>query len=160
DSVPTPWLSRFSKIGRLVRARAIVVPPVMDALRGSISPDDEIVAIESYLRGLRRLGTNLDLARGHFEGAVRRNPWVAEPRLLLALTQLLSQDWKSAAEQAWLGLKVSRQWGTAWDKRRSWTHWQALAEWLGWLADQSARRPQWAQQWHSACWFDMSQEPF
>jgi len=57
--------------------------------------------------------------------AATRNPFIAEPHVLLAQTYLGEQRWDEACEQARAALDLLAQWGTSWDKRLSWEAWVA-----------------------------------
>ena len=160
DGRPSRWLSRFSQLGRLLRPHLEIRPAMLDGLRGAIAPRDEQLSARHYFAGLRLLAEDLESARQHFELAALHNAWIAEPRIGAALCELLLQNWRGTESQAQAGFATCQDWGTAWDKRRSWHHWLALAEWLGWLAAESARRPQWADRWHSACASAIAAEPF
>ena len=61
------------------------------------------------------------------EQAVRLNPWVGEPQMLLAQLYLIAgrhDDARAAAEGA---LQCYGSWGNAWDKRVQWDAWMAWA---------------------------------
>jgi len=68
---------------------------------------------------------DLDVATGVLESAVRHNPWVGEPQMVLAQLYLSAgrkDDAKAAAESA---LHLFCAWGNAWDKRVQWDAWVA-----------------------------------
>jgi hypothetical protein len=65
------------------------------------------------------------VATGVLESAIRHNPWVAEPQMVLAQLYLSSgrrDDAKAAASSA---LHLFSAWGNAWDKRVQWDAWIA-----------------------------------
>ena len=67
----------------------------------------------------------LDVATAVLEQAVRHNPWVGEPQMVLAQLYLSAgrrDDAKHAAQSA---LQCFSAWGNAWDKRVQWDAWVA-----------------------------------
>jgi len=85
--------------------------------------------------------TEMDSARHLLEAAVAHNPWVGEPRLLLAQLALTSGDFDAAEQHAAAGLAALQAWGTAWDKRIEWAGWMAWAR----IELQNARARQWPE---------------
>jgi len=66
-----------------------------------------------------------DAAIAVLEQAVRHNPWVGEPQMVLAQLYLSAgrrDEARAAAESA---LQLFSQWGNAWDKRVQWEAWVA-----------------------------------
>lgn len=67
------------------------------------------------------------------------NPYIAEPRILLAQIHMQRQEWGAARLQAEHAVQLLCCWGTAWDKRLAWEAWMAF----GRVILQNAASQQW-----------------
>ncbi|WP_336728620.1 DUF6817 domain-containing protein [Achromobacter ruhlandii] len=121
----------------------IPLPPAFDHCRATLSPRDEAAASALYWQVVTRMHpqTEMDTARHMLEAAVAHNPWVAEPRLLLAQLALTAGDFEAAEGHAAAGLAALQAWGTAWDKRIEWAGWMAWAR----IELQNARARRWPE---------------
>jgi hypothetical protein len=75
------------------------------------------------------------------EQAIRLNPWVAEPYLLLAQLLLTNKTYDQAQTAAAHGLHLLTCWGNSWDKRIGWDAW---VSW-GRILLQGAQNRQWPE---------------
>ena len=143
-----PSASILSLLARLARPLAdlpaewgVPTPPVFDGGRGTLSADDEAAASALYWQAVNR-GlplTTPEPTKAALREAIARNPWVGEPRLMLAQIALGQGDWETAGREAEAGLTLLAQWGTPWDKRIAWSGWVSWAR----ILQQSARRRTW-----------------
>ena len=137
-------LSRFAKpLGDMPPEWALPVPPVFARCTAVLEPADEMAAASLYWQAVTRalpIGSP-DPTRRALEGAVAHNPYVAEPRLLLAQLALAAGDWETARDHAEAGLALLSDWGTAWDKRIAWSGWVAWAR----ILRQSAETRRWPE---------------
>jgi tetratricopeptide (TPR) repeat protein len=68
---------------------------------------------------------DLDVATGVLESAVRHNPWVGEPQMVLAQLYLSAGRHDDAKQAASSALHLFSAWGNSWDKRVQWDAWVA-----------------------------------
>jgi len=78
---------------------------------------------------------------GVLEQAIKLNPWVGEPQLLLAQLHLTHRRYEQAESLAASGLQCVASWGNTWDKRIGWDAWMSW----GRILLQSAQRQSWPQ---------------
>ena len=105
----------------------VPTPPVFDHCRQPLSASDEAAATSLYWSVIQQDQplVDLDVATGVLEAAVRHNPWVGEPQMVLAQLYLSAgrkADAQAAAESA---LQLFSAWGNSWDKRVAWDAWIA-----------------------------------
>jgi len=142
-----PTASALAMLSRLARVVAdlpeefgLPTPPIFARCSGVLDPADEVAAVALYwqvvTRGLPSAG--LAITHGALEAAAQHNPYVAEPRLMLAQLGLLAGDFAMAEGHARAGLDLLQDWGVAWDKRIAWSGWVAWARIL--LQSAEARR--------------------
>ncbi|WP_372871298.1 hypothetical protein [Paenalcaligenes niemegkensis] len=119
----------------------IPIPPAFDSAKGVIAPRNEAAAAGLYWQVITRMHplTEDQTAVHLLESVIDHNPWVGEPRLLLAQLALTRGDFATAETQALAGLQALQSWGTAWDKRIAWEGWIAWAR----ILLQSARKRTW-----------------
>ena len=103
------------------------MPPVFAHCSQHLSAANEAAATSLYWSVIQQDQplVDLDVATGVLESAVRHNPWVGEPQMVLAQLYLSAgrkDDAKAAAESA---LHLFSAWGNAWDKRVQWDAWVA-----------------------------------
>jgi hypothetical protein len=137
-------LARLARpLGALDPAWGVPAPPVFDAGRGALSPEDEAAASALYWQAVNR-GLPLTTpapTQAALRAAIAHNPWVGEPRLMLAQIALGLGDWAEAEREAAAGLTLLAQWGTPWDKRIAWSGWVSWAR----ILLQSAQRKSWPE---------------
>lgn len=140
---PLSRSSPLSPISPISADTGIPIPPAFDQCRATLSPRDEAAASALYWQVITRMHplTEMDSARHLLEAAVAHNPWVGEPRLLLAQLALTTGDFDAAEQHAAAGLAALQAWGTAWDKRIEWAGWMAWAR----IELQNARARQWPE---------------
>jgi len=119
----------------------IPVPPAFDHGQGILQAKNEAAASALYWQVITRMQplTESQTARHLLESAIDNNPWVGEPRLLLAQLAMTQGDWTTAEAQSLAGLRALQAWGTAWDKRIAWEGWIAWAR----ILLQNARKREW-----------------
>ncbi len=103
------------------------MPPVFAHCSQHLSAANEAAATSLYWSVIQQDQplVDLDVATGVLESAVRHNPWVGEPQMVLAQLYLSAgrkDDAQAAAESA---LHLLSAWGNAWDKRVQWDAWVA-----------------------------------
>ncbi|MQL93785.1 hypothetical protein Taro_026441 [Colocasia esculenta] len=107
----------------------LVIPPVFEGCTRVLDAGDQIAARDMYWEavcgGGRGGAEALDRAEGLLRGCVERNPFVGEPRLVLAQVYLGQGRWEEAAAEAEEGLRLLLEWGSCWDKRMAWEGWVA-----------------------------------
>ncbi|MDI3383624.1 DUF6817 domain-containing protein [Xenophilus aerolatus] len=102
-------------------------PPVFAGCTQTLAAADEAAATSLYWSVIQQDQplVQSDTAIAVLEQAVRHNPWVGEPQMVLAQLYLSvgrSNDARVVAESA---LQLFSQWGNAWDKRVQWEAWVA-----------------------------------
>jgi hypothetical protein len=116
---PGHWMSRVGRLGQLASVHRRGAPRLA---RGLNAPHESQARL-AYLEGVEAVlsGTN---GRIHFLEACRLNPWIAEPHLWLAAEERPGSA--ARLERAAEARRLLLGWGTAWDKRLSWTAWLEL----------------------------------
>ena len=127
-----PSMANWSLLSRLARhmpALDLPVPPIFDYCTVALSPEDEAEAAALYwqVANDQIRPTSNDSVSQALGTVIARNPWAAEPRLMLAQLSLMDGDFQRAEDQAQRGLELLCQWGTPWDKRIPWSGWVAWA---------------------------------
>lgn len=105
----------------------VPMPPVFAHCTQPLSAAHEAAATSLYWSVIQQDQplVDLDAATAVLEQAVRHNPWVGEPQMVLAqlyLTAGRRADAQAAAESA---LQLFSAWGNSWDKRVAWDAWVA-----------------------------------
>lgn len=111
-------LSRLLQpLSTLPAGTGIPTPPAFGHCTAVLDAGDEAAAAALYWQVITRMHpmTEMDSAHHLLQAAIAHNPWVAEPRLLLAQLALTAQDYDTALEQAAAGLAALQAWGTSWD---------------------------------------------
>jgi tetratricopeptide (TPR) repeat protein len=109
------------------RAAQLIIPPVFDNCSCILTEQDQQAARDLYwevvsdtqLQGPQ----HAQQAGEKLQRVITLNPWVPEPRLMLAQLHIHAKEWAAAIEAAAAALKLFVQWGTAWDKRMPWDAW-------------------------------------
>jgi len=119
------------------------LPPVFDHCSQTLDASSEAAATSLYwsVIQLDQPLVDLDAATGVLEQAVRLNPWVGEPQMVLAQVYLSAGRTHDAARAAESALQCFSAWGNAWDKRVQWDAWIAWTRIL-W---QSAQQGGWPE---------------
>lgn len=139
-------LSLVSRLARHLPDLDLPTPPVFANCTGLLSQEDEAAAGALYWQVATQstpLVSPLH-ARRLLERAVALNPFVAEPRLLLAQIALLQDDFETAERHAEVGADLIGGWGIQWDKRIPWTGWTVWAR----LLASRARQRVWPRTLH------------
>ena len=103
------------------------LPPVFHGCSRALTAADEAAATALYwsVIQLDQPLVDLDGATATLEQAVRLNPWVGEPQMVLAQLYLSAGRAGDAARAARAALQAFCGWGNAWDKRVQWDAWIA-----------------------------------
>ena len=103
------------------------IPPVFSSCTAALGARDDAAAASLYWSVIQQDQplVDLDVATGVLEQAVRLNPWVGEPQMVLAQLYLSAGRREDAARAAASALQAFCSWGNAWDKRVQWDAWVA-----------------------------------
>ena len=124
-------LHQISMLGRALHHPALAgllpLPPVFDQCQAALSAADEAAATALYWSVIQQDQplVDLDVATAVLEQAVRHNPWVGEPQMVLAQLYLSAGRADDAASAAAGALQQFCAWGNTWDKRVAWDAWVA-----------------------------------
>ena len=103
---------------------ALVIPPVFDGCTKVLNADEQKAARDLYWEAVC---SDEAAERCKVEELLRqsiaKNPFVGEPRLVLAQVCLNMEMYEEVQEQAEEGLKLLLEWGSSWDKRMPWEGW-------------------------------------
>ncbi|XP_037449153.1 uncharacterized protein LOC119318672 [Triticum dicoccoides] len=104
---------------------ALVIPPVFDGCTKVLDADDQKAARDLYWKAVCSDEEVTDRSKVEelLRQSVAKNPFVGEPRLVLAQMCLNAEMYEEAQEQAEEGLKLLLEWGSSWDKRMPWEGW-------------------------------------
>lgn len=128
DGKPDDWLARVSMLGTQLHKAKGLVPSVLEKCSVVFSLNDERQLRESYLKGFDNVPGDLSAAATHFARCYEGCAWIAEPLILSAYLKTLAGDALAGCELSLQAMRILNQWGTAWDKRLSWSEWKQLAE--------------------------------
>lgn len=140
-------LHQIACLGRALQHPALKhllpLPPMFDACSQPLALADEAAATSLYwsVIQLDQPLVDLDAATAVLEHAVRHNPWVGEPQMVLAQLYLSAGRAEDAARAAASALHCFCSWGNAWDKRVQWDAWVAWAR----ILLQSAQQGSWPE---------------
>lgn len=103
------------------------VPPVFADCTKHLSVAAEAAATSLYWSVIQQDQplVDLDVATAVLEQAVRHNPWVGEPQMVLAQLYLSAGRQAEAQVAAESALQCFSAWGNSWDKRVAWDAWVA-----------------------------------
>lgn len=144
---PSRIYAQISRLGAALQHPALKgrlpVPPVFEHCTRTLAADDEAAASSLYWSVISQAQPLVqpDAAMATLEHAVRCNPWVGEPQMVLAQLYLIAgrpADARAAAEGA---LQCYSAWGNAWDKRVQWDAWVAWAR----ILRQGAETGEWPE---------------
>eukprot|EP01018_Ginkgo_biloba_P022331 Gb_21125 [translate_table: standard] len=106
----------------------LVIPPVFDKCRAVLFPSDQINARELYWEAVC-MSSGVENVQEKAEPllvkACQHNPFIGEPRVVLAQIYLSQGKYEEGQKEAETGLRIMLEWGTNWDKRMSWEGWIA-----------------------------------
>ena len=140
-------LHQISLLGRALAHPALSgllpTPPVFDHCRQALSAADEAAATALYWSVIQQDQplVDLDVATAVLEQAVRHNPFVGEPQMVLAQLYLSAGRNADAEQAAASALQQFSAWGNAWDKRVAWDAWVAWTR----ILLQSAQTGRWPE---------------
>jgi hypothetical protein len=125
-------LGLASRLARHLPDLDLPTPPIFAECTQVLDASDEAAASALYWQVASQSMPQVSLvhARRCLEQAIAHNPFVAEPRLLLAQIGLIDEDFESAARHAEAGLALISSWGIQWDKRIPWEGWTVWARLL------------------------------
>lgn len=142
DNRPGLWMGLNALLALRAAACGIEpLPPVFESCTAQIARESEAEARDLYWEAITdaALQDDAEHAARAFGEAAQRNPFVAEPHVLLAQLHLNARRWDDALAEARRALDLLAQWATPWDKRLSWEAWVA---WTRVLA-KAARERDW-----------------
>lgn len=123
--------AQVSRIGAALRHPALAAllpaPPVFGMCQQVLTEQNEASAAALYWSVITQDMPLVrpDAAIATLEQAVRCNPWVGEPQMVLAQLYLTTGRHADAARAAASALQLMCGWGNAWDKRVQWDAWIA-----------------------------------
>lgn len=105
----------------------LVIPPVFNHCRAVVFPLDQVTARDLYWEAVcMPPGEKThEKAETLLAKACELNPFIGEPRVLLAQIYNSQGRYDEAEKEAETGLRLILEWGTNWDKRMSWEGWIA-----------------------------------
>ena len=101
------------------------IPPVFNFCTEGVTKENDAAATSLYwsVIQLDQPLVDLDVVTAVLEQAVRLNPWVGEPQMVLAQVYLSAGRQDDAVRAAQSALQCFSAWGNAWDKRVQWDAW-------------------------------------
>ncbi|CAA6666606.1 unnamed protein product [Spirodela intermedia] len=109
----------------------LVIPPVFESCTKVLDVEDQSAARDLYWAAVCGVAGDeaeeppLPRAERLLLACVEKNPFVGEPRLVLAQVYLGQERFPEAEAAAAVGLRLMLEWGSCWDKRMSWEGWIA-----------------------------------
>lgn len=128
DNRPGLWMGLNARLGlRAAACGASPLPPVFARCTTELAREPECEARDLYWQVACDPALQDDPARAEqsLRRALRQNPFVAEPHVLLAQLCLTQGRWDDAQREARAALELQAQWATSWDKRLAWEAWVA-----------------------------------
>ena len=144
---PSRMYAHISRLGAALRHPALAsllpLPPVFDHGRQVLDAGAEAAASSLYWSVVQQDQPLVqpDAATAALEQAVRLNPWVGEPQMVLAQLYLIAGRRAEALAAADSALQCYSSWGNAWDKRVQWDAWVAWAR----ILRQGAQTGEWPE---------------
>lgn len=114
-----------SQLGRHLPALEQKIPPIFNKCSMTLSAQDESVAMGLYWQvvNLNIPTISPEHAKNLLLQSIALNPFVAEPRLLLAQILYVDGMFEQGLLHARAGLQLICDWGMSWDKRVTWGGW-------------------------------------
>ncbi|MFV0680043.1 DUF6817 domain-containing protein [Ottowia sp.] len=140
-------LHQISQLGLALQHPALKgvlpMPPVFGDCTQALSASDDAAGAALYWSVIQQDVplVDVDVATSVIEQAVRHNPWVGEPRMVLAQLYLSAGRVEDAAQSAESALAAFSAWGNSWDKRVAWQAWVAWTR----ILLQSAQQGTWPE---------------
>jgi hypothetical protein len=126
DNRPGIWMGLNARLGlRAAACGAEPLPPVFARCTASLERDAETEARDLYWQVVTDSACQPERAEELLCSAIARNPFIAEPHVLLAQTYVSRERWADAERAASAALAIQAEWATPWDKRVSWEAWVA-----------------------------------
>lgn len=126
DDRPGLWMGLNARLGlRAAVCGAEPLPPVFARCTATLDRAAETEARDLYWQVVCDGALPPEQAEERLRAAAARNPFVAEPHVLLAQTHLVRRRWADAEHAARAALAIQAAWATAWDKRVPWEAWVA-----------------------------------
>jgi hypothetical protein len=126
DNRPGIWMGLNARFGlRAAACGADPLPPVFARCTASLERDAETAARDLYWQVVTDSACPPERADELLRSAIARNPFIAEPHVLLAQTYLVRERWADAERAASAALAILAEWAAPWDKRVSWEAWVA-----------------------------------
>ena len=159
-SKPGLYLNYISDLGRVARTfrrdndnnkneddptRIFDFPPIFANCTQSISVEEEKRARDLYWSVVSGEISDDDAVIATLQACHKSNPWIFEPLVMLLQKFLHRNDYDAAVRVAEQALDLQQQWGTAWDKRLSFSAW---VSWTRVLHQRAQNR----QPWPSNSW--------
>jgi hypothetical protein len=154
-SQPGLWMSYLSELGAVARTYLSTdrgfadlqsgLPPIFNNCTQILYREDEAKARDLYWSVITGQVREYDDVIAALEASIAHNPWAFEPHVVLAQKYLHRNDFNAGQQAASRALELQRQWGTAWDKRLSFTAWVA---WTRVMYERAVDRQDWpANSW-------------
>jgi hypothetical protein len=138
-SQPGLWMNYISKLGAVAHTFVPAsesgqdsdvdlvadLPPVFANCTKLLSREDEAKARDLYWSVITGEVSESDEVIATLKESIKYNPWSFEPHVILAQKYLHQNDFEAGEQAAARGLELQLQWGTAWDKRLSFSAWVA-----------------------------------
>jgi len=118
-------------------------PPVFDHGRAVMAPGDEAAAAALYWSVMQQSQPLMSptATAAVLEQAIKLNPWVAEPYMVLSQLHMTERNFDLGRQYAEAGVQMAACWGNSWDKRIGWDGWMSW----GRVLLQSAQKHQWPE---------------
>jgi len=129
----------LSRMLRSARDHLEVVPQIYNNCTEVITIANEVEARQCYWEAMTKaneggaLGLGVPVLQGPklekaeqerlYRRAGELNPFIAEPHIMLSQLLYNREAFAEAADEAIHALEILYDWGTCWDKRRSWAQW-------------------------------------
>ncbi|XP_071692933.1 uncharacterized protein [Rutidosis leptorrhynchoides] len=122
------FLIEQKRLGKVSKDRdeeiELVVPPIFENCSKVLSAKNQIEARDLYWEGVCEVSKRgLIGCEDVLKRSVELNPFVGEPRVVLAQIYLSQGRFEEAEKESEEGLRVLLEWGSPWDKRMSWEGW-------------------------------------
>ncbi len=128
---PGLYLAHLSHLATILKSceQKDLIPPIFNNCETMLDYKNEVDARDAYWDVVINWGDVKHAAQAQegLERAIRLNPFIAEPHVVLAHIFIRRQQWKEAEAECLVALKLFIDFGTCWDKRLKWE------AWIGWV---------------------------